>query len=539
MRNFHDIAGADIGEHGEGWNGPVTSDAVQALTVPWAARYLNCEPETRDMCKGHEYESGCWIEREDVTPPTKQDEHPGGRASWHPGNRIHKIRGRRIALFVLRGLYYALEKWEELTVEGGHPLADEHWHVAEYYKSIREKAPDVPFCYGPTGFKIGQKRHRERTRRMLRSNDEERELEGDDYWPSRLCDIPLQGRSLWGPRANFMETSLLSIMRPNPHGDVDPNPNNKYMWEPIYLPPDLPSPWETPPEDDVDVLRVAGARRLDAAAGHRNGRELRRRSLDPASVWSEFKSGRDEFLDQISGDKYRNATDMRRLASDKDAIVPGYGVWVDWGKDGYCDGTNHNWCAKSKESSCLMGGTHDNRGSVCFDGLSGWVVFDVKNVKHGFIGARMEPWRGKGIVETTNGWTDVNNGGKGNYDKSEDQRSRTLRREREMQAMRADTERMETEIEEAIVDEDPAGRKLGGGQSCGVVDDYTFEWSINGKVTSWNKAQFCDRFTRLAYNIDVMVFLDDASQSGDFELGMRMTNVGREGTMCLTHLYWA
>ena len=151
----------------------------------------------------------------------------------------------------------------------------------------------------------------------------------------------------------------------------------------------------------------------------------------------------------------------------------------------------------------------------------------------------MEPWRGKRIVETTNGWTDVNNGGKGNYDKSEDQRSRTLRREREMQAMRADTERMETEIEEAIVDEDSAGRKLGGGQSCGVVDDYTFEWSINGKVTSWNKAQFCDRFTRLAYNFDVMVFLDDASQSGDFELGMRMTNVGREGTMCLTHLYWA
>lgn len=38
MREFNRVASADIGEHGEGWNGPVTESEKQALTIPWAAR---------------------------------------------------------------------------------------------------------------------------------------------------------------------------------------------------------------------------------------------------------------------------------------------------------------------------------------------------------------------------------------------------------------------------------------------------------------------------------------------------------------------
>ena len=69
-------------------------------------------------------------------------------------------------------------------------------------------------------------------------------------------------------------------------------------------------------------------------------------------------------------------------------------------------------------SSCLMTGSQDNRGNVCFNGFSGWLVLDVKDVKHGFIGARMEAWGGTGADGATEGWTEVNNGGRGNYDKS-------------------------------------------------------------------------------------------------------------------------
>lgn len=91
---------------------------------------MNCPRGQDEICKAHEYEgNGCWVEREDFTPPTKQDKQPGGQAGWHPGNRIHQVRGRRIALLILRGIEYALQKWEELTEKTGHPLADEHWHV--------------------------------------------------------------------------------------------------------------------------------------------------------------------------------------------------------------------------------------------------------------------------------------------------------------------------------------------------------------------------------------------------------------------------
>lgn len=151
--------------------------------------------------------NGCWVERDDFTPPTPQNPAPGGQASWHPGNRWHKMRGRRIALLILRGLERALQKWEELTAETGHPLADEHWHVADYYKAIKDKAPEIPGCIELDAHKIGSGR-----RRALRANETTRHLE-DEYWPWRICDLPLNGRSLFGPRFNPVETSLVAILK--------------------------------------------------------------------------------------------------------------------------------------------------------------------------------------------------------------------------------------------------------------------------------------------------------------------------------------
>ncbi len=101
-------------------------------------------------------------------------------------------------------------------------------------------------------------------------------------------------------------------------GDLDPTPNNAYLWPPIYYPPELIGPWNVPPANDVNVEQIAGA---------------------------------------------------RRLTGDDDAIVPGYGFDVGWGRPGHCDGSSHSWCDKSEQSNCLMGGTQDNRGSICFNGL--------------------------------------------------------------------------------------------------------------------------------------------------------------------------
>lgn len=501
LTGFHDIAGAAIAAYDiEGWV-PVTDSDEQVKTIPWAAQWLKCSRTATADCKAHEYTAGCWVEREDYTPTTPQDAFVGGQASWHPGNRTHKRRGRMLALVVLRSLMYALEKWEKLGIESGFPIAEEHWHVTEYYKHIREKASTVPGCFGDI-WKIGQKRH------LQNINNANGIKIDEDFWPGRICDLPLQGRSLWGPRYNPMESSLLSIMKPNVFGDIDPAWKNVYMSGPVYLPPDRPAPWTVPPDiSEPFAPLIAAARRLSMEQENQRPRET------------------------------IPATRILDVAADNITITPGLGLQVSWLTPGVCDGTSHSWCDKTAESSCLMSGSQDNRGTLCFNGYSGWLVFEVNNIKHGFIGARMEAWRGVGEVPITNGWTEVNNGGRGNYGKHG--RERRLHEENQVLLSQEGYNRMKREIVQDILAEgEPTRRRLGGGQSCGM-GNYTFEWAINRKITSWTKAEFCEHYTRLAYNLDVIKFMDDENLTGSFELAMRMTPDSGMSPMCITHLYWA
>merc|ERR1712194_894713 len=69
----------------------------------------------------------------------------------------------------------------------------------------------------------------------------------------------------------------------------------------------------------------------------------------------------------------------------------------------------------------------------------------------------------------------------------------------------------ETEKDIQLVEGKRDHRRLGGGQSCGLKGDYTFEWAINGKIVTWTQAEFCKRFTRLAYNFDVIKFMSRRS----------------------------
>jgi len=537
VNDFHEVAGADIAAQALGWV-PVTVSDEQVKEVPWAAQWLQCARGATTDCKAHEYTAGCWVEREDFTPEVGNapGSIAGGAAAWHPGNRIHKRRGRMIALIVLKSLAYALEKWETLGAESGYPIAEEHWHVTDYYKDIRDKVVRVPGCYG-NNWKIGQARHLEEIEDDddIAAGTDGRSLEGEDYWPSRLCDIPLQGRTLWGPRDNPMESSLLTIMRPNDKGDIDPGIKNAaYMKPPCYQPPDRAAPWTVAPAGEPFAPLIGAARRLDGEEVKKKGGTLR--GLGNVSV-SRDRAGV-HFSANIKNTTRTLAEDEAAATAtpDKNGIIPGYGINVKWGRTGICDGSSHSWCNKDCDNGCLMSGAQDNRGMVCFNGLSGWVVFDIPNVKYGFIGARMEPWHNTDETPITQSWTEVNNGGNGNYGLKG--RERRLHEEYQEQHMREGVERMEQEIEEDIQHEDDPGRRLGGGQSCGLVGDYVFEWAINGKIVTWTKTQFCEHFTRLNYNLDVVKFMDDESKTGNFELAMRISSPGAEA-MCLTHMYWA
>ena len=514
------------------------------------------------------------VRSQDFTPAQAQNELVGGSAAWHPGNRIHKIRGRHIALVVLRTLDYALDRWKTLGEAGGFPIPEEHWHVNDYYKAIREKAGNVAGCWGDD-FKIGQKRHLSEVEEdepvegssfQAAGNEEDRRrhMEEGDLWPSRLCNLPLQGRSLWGPRYSPLESSLVAIMKPNAMGDVDPGiASSAYMAAPCYSPPDRPAPWTVPDAAEPFAPLIAGSRRLtvDDTGRHRRQSRADGHSTLHKSTQRESIAGKELDVSTAVGTRFAqekkhtpalagsprgwNAT--RVLASQGgEEISPGLGLSVNWGLIGVCDGTSHHWCGKSCDSSCLMTGTQDNRGRVCFSGLSGWLVFDVKNVRHGFIGARLEGWLKENATPITHGWTSVNNGGKGNYEESG--RKRRLREDLQKRMMRANVENMKTEIEadSQFVEGRRDRHHMRGGQArslaseqpprCGMNGDYTFEWAINGEIVSWTKDEFCERMTRLAYNFDVIKFMDDETKTGDFEFAMRISS---PGVMCISHLYWS
>lgn len=306
-----------------------------------------------------------WVERPDFQPQSNQDPFVGGQAKWHPGPKAHRARGRAIALSVLFMLQHALNKWEELGDNSGYPLSEERWHVTDFYIGIKEKVPTVGGCY--QGLKIGNDRRalREANRTEFGS-DRRLDLEGE--WPPRLCNIPLQGRSLWGPRSNPMETSLLSILKKNAYGDVEPNIRRgaNYMIGPDYTPPDLAAPWSTPPEPEVNPWEIAGSRRLESIV---NAAKVK--NVNMGNSLSSEVHALPSLAEEAAARGTLNTTAVRLLAEDPDIILPGLGFQVDWGRIGVCDGTTHAWCDKSTMNTCLFSAAQDNRGKICFNPMSG------------------------------------------------------------------------------------------------------------------------------------------------------------------------
>lgn len=140
--------GADIGCSGSARSGIEKSTSIEKInSMPWAMRYLECSNELKTICRRNEYIGHCWIPRDDIKPPVKQDDKPGGRASWHPGNRHHQLQGRVYAFTILQALKEVLRTWAKADK---YVLADKVWHVTEYYQNIKSKTAalgnDVGWC---------------------------------------------------------------------------------------------------------------------------------------------------------------------------------------------------------------------------------------------------------------------------------------------------------------------------------------------------------------------------------------------------------
>jgi hypothetical protein len=88
-----------------------------------------------------------------------------------------------------------------------------------------------------------------------------------------------------------------------------------------------------------------------------------------------------------------------------------------------------------------------------------------------------------------------------------------------------------------VPEEEVTSRKLGGVKLC---DAFKFEFAIDGKVTSWNKATFTSKDIELQRTVHVWTILDDESYSNkeNVEVAIRMLGCGISNTFLLTHVYW-
>jgi len=224
-----------------------------------------------------------------------------------------------------------------------------------------------------------------------------------------------------------------------------------------------------PPEGEVDVLGIISSRR----------------HLEDDLYNSH---------DQGSQQEHRRTSIFGKPIVEKGTgpITPGYGWQLFRSKPGYCDGSYNAVCGREPGDKCLLSGHEDSRGGILGNCLSGWLVMDLKDVKHGIIILKIETYHNPNTSTRTAGWIEVNDG-----------KSRKLQT---------------------------------------FPDTFAFDYAIDGRITTLDRHQYklfsLDR--RIGPNVDILQVMDDPTFPGpkDVEVGIRMRGCGRNLAFSLSHVYW-
>lgn len=298
--------------------------------------------------------------------------------------------------------------------------------------------------------------------------------------PERFCQVPLQGRTEFTPRYDPANRNLRNLLKATRSTFIQKAA--------VYDPPDVYHPDLHPPEGSIDVLAIVES---GVEFTPNLGRIRRRMTLPPV-----------------------NKEHSQVGSSVNSKIVPGKG----WGLNAVpttnmCDGEYDSWCNRGEENRCLMYGHNDGRNGIMFDGLSGWGIFELPNVREGLIAVKYQSWHQPNANIATNGWTTEN--GEPAVD------GRALHEENE------------------TVDN---GRELKK-KPQPFCEDFKFEYAIDGRVTSWSLAEWDANTINAQRVVEIAVLLDDPSYTGgeskNVELALKITGCKREKTFMLTHVYWA
>lgn len=241
-------------------------------------------------------------------------------------------------------------------------MADDYWHVTDYYENIRNNLknldPSKGFC--EEGIK--------------------------DTLPARICKTPMKGRSQYTPRANFHETGLNTIVKPTADGYV---PKNEKVA--LYEGPDAHNDCYDVPAGEVDVLAIVSGRR---------------RHLEESISWNSTAEAETA---KMSLQQEQRRLFLKNQHRKLDDIVPGKGWQLVGEPQGTCDGEFYSVCGRSADNYCVLSGHHDSRAVLVGTALSGWLVMTVKGVKEGIIVLKLQSWNKAEENSLVSDWKTVNN----------------------------------------------------------------------------------------------------------------------------------
>jgi hypothetical protein len=361
---------------------PVTADIDQVTELPWAVQYMSCDANVHELCgdKGNpnKYHATCWVPRSDYNP-VKQGK-VGGQASWHPGDRVHKFEARKQTMIMLPALEEAFNIWELGIEASGFPLKESYWHVKDVYVDSRGSLSNY---LNNEGF---NKTNCEQKFGAYTRSDGVLEGAGLD----RACRMPLKGMTEFTPLNMGYHNMIIPHMKAAPNGYKPSRP--KKVYDGIDV---LPPFWKIP-EGDVDVHAIAlvstyAPPELDQTWVDNDGEDVEeaeasRRSLRRAATdIIDFAASDDSY--KKSGTAFRG--DSRHVEISDD-VIPGLGWSLDSKSTGYCDGSPMSADCKRTDHDCLLYGHNDARNVLSGDGLSGWLVIDVPDVKKGLIFAKIQ-----------------------------------------------------------------------------------------------------------------------------------------------------
>jgi predicted nucleic-acid-binding protein len=75
-----------------------------------------------------------------------------------------------------------------------------------------------------------------------------------------------------------------------------------------------------------------------------------------------------------------------------------------------------------------------------------------------------------------------------------------------------------------------------------LPDEFIFEYSIDGVITSLSKTDFLEKKQQLQRVVETVTLLDDegfTSEPKDVEVAIRLRGCGRKCTFGVSHIYWA